>query len=491
MAERYRYPLVGVLLAGAGSVAGAVGGGAGIIAVTMVGGALGWFFAARRDRAGVVAEQRWEQAVRAVLAEEQLRDGVHESVQELQGKLKAMREEGLQAQAQAAATQTALEDARQEGDERLLRFAHDVEQALPNGVRGLENAEGADLEQEKLALEEELEAHFEEFRNETGKLTVSEKRATAWAASLQEWQTELQAAWSVARGFEEAGSGILKELASAVAKLEAGTGTAQSSSGDALAGAVRVQEEMRDELEGFARLKTGASQAVDAVQRLGERIQSVGAILTVIEDVTEQTNLLALNAAIIAAQAGEHGRGFAVVADEIRDLAERTAESTKEIGGLIESVQGESVRVLQLLEAEARQVDLGATRASAAVERLDGPLSLIEKTEADVRSLVDLVAEVAERTRTMSQRRSDHPVVGASLTREAPKLREASDATADIREAAESMALGVDEGVRLTRRLLSLCNDPEPQSSRKHWEDVVAQVTSLVAEVRASVGPSP
>jgi methyl-accepting chemotaxis protein len=76
------------------------------------------------------------------------------------------------------------------------------------------------------------------------------------------------------------------------------------------------------------RIKESSQEAVTAISALGSRIDAIGQIVNVIDDVAEQTNLLALNAAIIAAQAGEHGKSFAVVADEIKDLAERTAAST-------------------------------------------------------------------------------------------------------------------------------------------------------------------
>jgi len=56
------------------------------------------------------------------------------------------------------------------------------------------------------------------------------------------------------------------------------------------------------------RIKETSADAVAAIVSLGRRIDAIGDILNVIDDVAEQTNLLALNAAIIAAQAGEYGK---------------------------------------------------------------------------------------------------------------------------------------------------------------------------------------
>ncbi|MDL1949242.1 HAMP domain-containing protein [Acidobacteria bacterium ACD] len=84
------------------------------------------------------------------------------------------------------------------------------------------------------------------------------------------------------------------------------------------------------------------------IRSIGEKSQDVGKIVKVIEAIADQTNLLALNAAIEAARAGDAGRGFAVVADEVKKLAERSAKATEEIAGVIEGMQRDVHRAVEM-----------------------------------------------------------------------------------------------------------------------------------------------
>ncbi|HEY8078136.1 MAG TPA: methyl-accepting chemotaxis protein, partial [Labilithrix sp.] len=144
------------------------------------------------------------------------------------------------------------------------------------------------------------------------------------------------------------------------------------------------------------RIKESSQEAVTAISALGSRIDAIGQIVNVIDDVAEQTNLLALNAAIIAAQAGEQGKGFAVVADEIKDLAERAGASTREITDLIKTVQSESKNAITAVERGAHNVDRGVEVSNEAERALKKILESSQKSTNMVRAIARATVEQAK-----------------------------------------------------------------------------------------------
>ncbi len=95
---------------------------------------------------------------------------------------------------------------------------------------------------------------------------------------------------------------------------------------------------------------------VQKIEHLKSVMQEVKNNTGLIYEISDQTNLLALNAAIEAARAGEHGRGFAVVADEIRNLAEKSNESTKEIENSVNRADRSTVVVADDVENTQKEV---------------------------------------------------------------------------------------------------------------------------------------
>ncbi|MFG6090641.1 methyl-accepting chemotaxis protein [Enterobacter soli] len=73
----------------------------------------------------------------------------------------------------------------------------------------------------------------------------------------------------------------------------------------------------------------------ETMNEISVRSSKINNIIAIIEGISFQTNILALNAAVEAARAGDAGRGFAVVAGEVRNLAQRSSSSAKEIKSLI------------------------------------------------------------------------------------------------------------------------------------------------------------
>jgi methyl-accepting chemotaxis protein len=123
------------------------------------------------------------------------------------------------------------------------------------------------------------------------------------------------------------------------------------------------------------------NKVVATMQEVTQSSKRIGDIIAVIDGISFQTNILALNAAVEAARAGEQGRGFAVVASEVRSLAQRSAESAKEIRALIENSVGR-------VETGARLVEQAG--------------KTIEELVVSVRKVAEIVTEIASASHEQS-----------------------------------------------------------------------------------------
>jgi methyl-accepting chemotaxis protein len=137
------------------------------------------------------------------------------------------------------------------------------------------------------------------------------------------------------------------------------------------------------------------AESAKLIKSLGDRSNQIGDIISVINDIADQTNLLALNAAIEAARAGDAGRGFAVVADEVKKLAERTGNSTSEIGGMIKAIQTEVHQAVVSMQNITNEVISGVDLSTQAGDMLLQVVGSVNELHTMVQQIASATEEMA------------------------------------------------------------------------------------------------
>jgi methyl-accepting chemotaxis protein len=136
--------------------------------------------------------------------------------------------------------------------------------------------------------------------------------------------------------------------------------------------------------EAMGAVRAASSEATEAIRHLGAKSAQIGGIVETITTIAGQTNLLALNAAIEAARAGEQGRGFAVVAEEVRKLAEESQQAAGSISNLIEEIQHETQRAVEVVELGQSRTDEGTSTVAEARRAFDAISEHVEEMTARV-----------------------------------------------------------------------------------------------------------
>ncbi|EKD10789.1 methyl-accepting chemotaxis protein [Limnospira platensis] len=171
----------------------------------------------------------------------------------------------------------------------------------------------------------------------------------------------------------------------------------------AAAVATKGGEAVEMTVAGILKIRETVAETTRDVKRLAESSQEISKIVAIISNIASRTNLLALNASIEAARAGEAGRGFAIVADEVRQLADKSAKSLKEIEQIVMQIQSQTSSVMMAMEEGNQQVIEGTRLAEQAKRSLDDIIQVTNRIDVLVRSITADTVEQNETARAVAE----------------------------------------------------------------------------------------
>ena len=277
---------------------------------------------------------------------------------------------------------------------------------------------------------ETLKKFVTEIREAALQLSTSSAEVLA-AATQNESSTSAQAS-----SIHET-TATMEELKGASHQIAENAQMVASIAEQTLVGARQGEGAIKQFMGAMESVKRNAGEVDDAIAKLSKRVERIGTVVEVIDEIADRSDLLALNAALEGAKAGEAGRGFSIVAAEMRRLAENVMESTKEIKNLITEIREATHAAKEASDGNKKMAAEGEKLGGNAMTSVSGILSGIQETSDSAR--VIHLATQQQRTATEQVVQSMSEI--EEVTRQAQTgSKQATGAAAELTKLAERLA---------------------------------------------------
>lgn len=217
--------------------------------------------------------------------------------------------------------------------------------------------------------------------------------------------------------------------------------------------------------ESSAQLEAQMRETVERIDRLVRGVESITHVSKVIEEIARQTRLLSFNAAIEAARAGQHGRGFAVVAEEVRRLSDHTADNTREIKGLLESIAADLTPAREAVKKSQGLVDSTGQHSRALGAAMESMAGLASQVSEHMQAIAAAVEQQRVGVGGLADRLSAVTEACEAIGRDAEAMTSATFQLSEITEDTFRHFVHVDTG-SVFHRALSLSRELAQRSSR-------------------------
>ncbi|QAT85244.1 frizzy aggregation protein FrzCD [Corallococcus coralloides] len=230
----------------------------------------------------------------------------------------------------------------------------------------------------------------------------------------------------------------MEELKHASAQIAENAGSVARVAEETLGAARAGRGAIGEFIQAMQQIRSDGVAVADSISKLSKRVERIGTVVEVIDEIADRSDLLALNAALEGSRAGEAGKGFSIVAAEMRRLAENVLESTKEIKNLITEIREATQAAAGAADASKHATESGEKLGAVAAQAVEGILAGVQETSDAARvinlatqqqrtateQVVASMAEIEDVTRQTTQASKQATGAAAELTQLASRLAE-------------------------------------------------------------------